>query len=81
MKFMIPALALFCGLLTGQASAEVNAVTNFQYLSWCSGANAPVDQANQMLSQNQAKVDVALPTAFKLLSLGDAYADCAKTGH
>jgi hypothetical protein len=66
------------GLMTGTASAATGAMNHFDYLPWCTPVNGTVDQANQMLARNQNDLATKLPTTFKLIELGDKYAQCAR---
>ena len=78
MRFSVLGFAGMFALLTGQASAATEVVTHFGDLPWCTSARATVDQANQLLTRNQTEISNTLPTAFKLIELGDTYAQCAR---
>lgn len=79
MKFFAPSFVLMIALLTGQASAQIAPLPHFGYLPWCAGSNTFVDQANEMLTKNQSQLSVKLPTTFRLITLGDKYAECARS--
>jgi len=78
MRFSVLSFMVVFAMMTGQASAQTGPLASFGYLPWCAPANVAVDQANQLLGQNQSLLSVKLPTTFKLIELGDKYAQCAR---
>jgi hypothetical protein len=78
MRFYVASFVVMFAMLTGQASAATEVLTHFSDLPWCTSAKVTVDQANQLLARNQTQITNTLPTTFKLIELGDTYAQCAR---